>query len=85
MGVSVISIDRAQFCDKNDISIVVLTKFSATVASRKRKLRQLYHVAKTEDGVPDIDLTDPDANLHSSDEIKFLNESDILLYVLRLR
>lgn len=54
---------------------------SSIVKSRKRKLRELYHVATDGDGSPADDLTDLNAPPTTPAEAKFLLESDLLQYV----
>ena len=50
--------------------------------SRKRKLRELFAVATDEDGIPNYDPSDPDAPTATPAEQKFLNDFNILQYVL---
>lgn len=60
---------------------MVLTPLSAIVLSRKRKLRELFVVATEADGLPNVDLSNPDAPPTTPAEIRFLQECDILQYV----
>jgi chromatin modification-related protein VID21 len=60
----------------------VLTTCSSIASSRKRKLRELFAIAAADrDGIPNFDLSDPDAPPTAPAEEKFLNEADILQYV----
>ena len=58
---------------------------SAIVTSRKRKLRELYHVATEPNGLPNFDFTNPDAPPTTPGENQFLVDSDILQYVEALQ
>jgi chromatin modification-related protein VID21 len=60
----------------------MLTLHSSIVVSRKRKLRELFNVAATDDlGIPNRDVTKTDATNLTPTEIKLLHASDILQYV----
>jgi chromatin modification-related protein VID21 len=75
------SSDRANFCDHFDVRESILTACSSIVTSRKRKLRELFAVATDEDGIPNLDFSDPDAQPTTAAEAKFLFDADILQYV----
>ncbi|KAK4217388.1 chromatin modification-related protein eaf-1 [Rhypophila decipiens] len=51
---------------------------SSILTSRKRKLRELFAVAADQDGIPNFDFSDPDAQPKAEAEAKFLFECDIL-------
>lgn len=76
-----ISFDSADFSVHFDGRYMVLIISSSIVTSRKRKLRELFAVATSTDGIPNLDLRDPDAPPTAPAELKFLFESDILQYV----
>lgn len=81
MQVRAVAVDRADFCDHFDMIYLMLTIPSAIVTSRKRKLRELYHVATEPNGLPNFDFTNPDAPPTTQVEAQFLVGSDILQYV----
>lgn len=72
--------DRAGSSDSDDINFVVLTLLSSIVRSRKRKLRELFAVATTTDGVPKYSLANPDVPPLTPAEQDFLRQCDILQY-----
>ncbi|KXJ97437.1 hypothetical protein Micbo1qcDRAFT_156326, partial [Microdochium bolleyi] len=51
---------------------------TSIVRSRKRKLRELFAVATTTDGVPKHSLADPDVQPPTAAELEFLQHCDIL-------
>lgn len=59
----------------------VLTCYSSIVRTRKRKLRELFAVATTTDGVPKHSLADPDVQPSTPAELDFLRHCDIVQYV----
>jgi hypothetical protein len=77
-----ISFESAIFSDRNHVNFAVLTFSRAIVTSRKRKLRQLFLVATEADGLPSVDISNPDAPPATPAEILFLQGCDILQYVL---
>ncbi|RYP06893.1 hypothetical protein DL765_009316 [Monosporascus sp. GIB2] len=50
--------------------------------SRKRKLRELYAVATTFEGIPTCSFADPDVPITSTGELQFLEASNLPQYVL---
>jgi hypothetical protein len=81
MQVSCTLRDRANFSDSKDIIFEVLMVGSSIVRSRKRKLRELFAVATSPDGIPTYSITDPDAQPFNTAESHFLERCDILKYV----
>ena len=80
---SLIPLERANFSDFGGIIFVMLTRPSAIVTSRKRKLRELFVVASQVDPLPDDAFTNPDAPAATQAEWQFLQANDILQYVDR--
>jgi chromatin modification-related protein VID21 len=60
------------------VIFVVLTSGSAIVASRKRKLRELFAVATHAEGLPHDGFSKPDAPPSTQAELDFLQGNDIL-------
>lgn len=75
------SCDRANFFASIDIIFGVLTRRSAIVASRKRKLRELFAVATGADGQAHDGFTNPDAPPTTQAEGHFLQANEIFQYV----
>lgn len=59
----------------------MLTRSSAIVTSRKRKLRELFAVATHAESLPRDGFTNPDATEPTPAESQFLQANDILQYV----
>ena len=70
--------ERAIFFDRNDTTFVMLTRSSAIVTSRKRKLRELFAVATHSEALPRDGFVNPDATEPTSAESQFLQANDIL-------
>lgn len=81
MHVRTPSFDRARSSDSKNIIFEVLTCHSSIVRTRKRKLRELFAVATTTDGVPKHSLADPDVQPPTPAELDFLQHCDIAQYV----
>jgi len=80
MHVRIPPFNRARSSDPDDINFAVLTLRSSIVRSRKRKLRELFAVATTTDGVPKHSLANPDVPPLTPTEHDFLQQCDILQY-----
>lgn len=72
------SFERADFSDQNEVLFAVLTACSAIVASRKRKLRELFAVATQTESLPQDAFANPDAPATTAAEWQFLQTSEIL-------
>jgi chromatin modification-related protein VID21 len=82
--VSLAPLERANFSDHRDVIFVVLTRLSAIVASRKRKLRELFAVTTQVDALPNDAFANPDAPAATATEWQFLQANDILQCVFIL-
>lgn len=78
---SILSFEAANFSRQNGMFFVVLTPCSAIVASRKRKLRELFAVATHVEGLSHDGITKPDAPPTTQAENDFLLANDIFQYV----
>jgi hypothetical protein len=72
------SFERADFSDQNEVLFAMLTACSAIVASRKRKLRELFAVATQAESLPQDAFANPDAPATTAAEWQFLQTSEIL-------
>lgn len=63
----------------------MLTASSAIVASRKRKLRELFAVATQAESLPQDAFANPDAPATTAAEWQFLQTSEILQCVLFMK
>lgn len=75
------SCDRANFSAAKDIIFALLTPCSAIVASRKRKLRELFAVATGAEGQSHDGFANPDAPPATQAEGNFLQANEIIKYV----
>jgi chromatin modification-related protein VID21 len=69
---------------QTDLSRLLVSKrneSNAIVASRKRKLRELFAVATHAEGLPHDGFSKPDAPPSTQAELDFLQGNDILQYV----
>lgn len=82
---SIVSFEGTIFSRHFDIIFVVLTRRSAIVTSRKRKLRELFAVATQVEALPSHAFANPDAPAATQAEWQFLQANDILQYVLAMQ
>lgn len=76
-----VSLDAGDFSASFDTIFAVLTTCSAIIASRKRKLRELFAVATGADGQSCDGFTNPDAPPATPAEAHFLQANEIVQYV----